>query len=53
MTAPLIPFLAFGLVVPRAARVAMRFAAAAVFCTAVRGVATFFGGTPKSARTSA
>lgn len=48
VTVPLIPFLAFALFVPRAARVAALFAVAAAFCSTVSGVAAFFGGTPKS-----
>ena len=51
----IVPFTAFFCCVPivcRAARVALAFAVAAVFCSTVRGVAAFLGLRPKSARTS-
>ena len=46
VTAPLIASLAFAPLVPRAARVAARFAVAAALCSTVRGVAAFFGASP-------
>ncbi len=51
VTSPLIAFFCCDPFVPRAARVATRFTAAAAFCSAV-WVRTAFGLSPKSARTS-
>jgi hypothetical protein len=53
LPAPITSFFARGPVVPRALRVAARFATAIAFSSAVIGARTLRGASPKSARTSA
>jgi hypothetical protein len=52
VTAPFTVLRCFDPITCRAARVALRFAAAAAFCSTVRGARTFFGLRPKSASAS-
>jgi hypothetical protein len=53
VTLPFTALRCFDPITFRFARVAARFAAAAAFCSTVKGVRAFFGARPKSASTSA